>query len=274
MKKLLTVLVLLAIVCFSSQAMAFVQGTDFYINNFYDYRTYDASHPDANVLNKRGGWQIGISIFGPEMAAETHHVVIYGLNEAGVIERLTRINKADVYGWLGDTMHDYILFEGVDHTLCWTYEIQLYRANGTLIEVDLGDGILRNIIPVFPIVKDAPLPSICKIKKMAIMKNGDLKMRFTAPYHPDAAHIRIRIFDDSGNGLWETRINQPYEIVKKDGTVIPDKVRVLDIPAEYAGHPGRIEYRTTAISPQPGYDYHYMIRGITYFKLPELEEVE
>jgi len=268
MKALQILFIVLLSVFVAVPSMAFVQGQDFYINNFYDYRTYDASHPDANIQNKRGGWQIGISIFDPEMAAQTDHVVITGRNEAGDAERTTRIDKADVYDWLSDgTMHDYILFEGVDHTLCWTYEVQVFKADGTLIEIDLGDGILGDIIPVFPIAKDAPLPAVCKIKKMAIMRNGELKMKFTAPYHMDVNHIRIRLFDDAGNGLWQARIDPPFEIVKNDGTVIPDMVKYVGIPAEYVGHPGRIEYRTNGPDG-------YMLRGITYFKLPELEEVE
>jgi hypothetical protein len=71
-----------------------------------------------------------------------------------------------------------------------------------------------------------------------------------------------------GTGLdvdGQFKIFPPFQIVKKNGTIVPDKVILDNIPAKFVGRTGRIEYRVNS-------DTGVMLRGITYFKLPELEE--
>jgi len=231
-----------------NNAMAY-DGSSYWIANGYDVRSYDSSHPQANQQHTLGGWNIGISIFDPAMAAEVASATLVGSN-AGVPVTTFTFHQADVYNWLGDENHDYAAWIGASFNVQESYALTLFDANGVQID---------DVITIEPINTDLPLAPLCKIKKMAIMRNGNLKMRFTAPYDLNAQQIRIRIFDDAGNAIYQEKIDPPFEIVRKDGTIIPDKVKTF-IPAEYIGHTGRIEYRTNG-----------GIRGITYFKLPELE---
>jgi hypothetical protein len=264
MKKLLTIIVTLAMMCFAGQAMAFKSGTDFYVNNLYDYRVWDASHPEANTQHSLGGWQVGLSIINQAMQDEISHVQFTGYKNGNTV--VTTFNgPIDEYWWLGDYNYDYILFMGARHIVCDYYDIVIYKHDGSKMLVDLGGDFPTNTIMIAP-GRTNPMPPICQIKNMAIMKSGELKMKFTAPSATNVNQIRIRIFDENRNGIDEFKILPPFEIVQKDGTIIPDMVKTF-LPAEYIGHTGRIEYRTYG----DGVD---MLRGMTFFKLPELEVEE
>ena len=254
---------------FGIQAHAYEAGADFYINDMYDNRTYDSSHPEALVQNTLGGWIIGLTIIDPAMQAEIGHVQINGHNgdSENPITTLL-VNTPDVYQWIGGvTFNDYGTFIGAKFLLYDTYDIGIFKLDGTPMTI-VWNGEQTEWVTVMPGKTNAQ-PPICKIKKMAIMKSGELKMRFLAPYNLNADHIRIRIFDAAGNAIHQIIIQPPFQIVKKDGTIIPDKVKTF-IPAEYIGHTGRIEYRTNGIDGWGG--PWAMLRGITFFKLPELEE--
>lgn len=250
-------------------------GDDFYPNSMYDFRTYHESHPKFGLPNNSGSnWIIGLTVHNPAVWDSIGEV---NLIQDGTIEDMQytiRIDHAAVYPWGGQMFHDWsvwlnnLVMLPVDRT----FEITAKDNLGNPIVFNM-DGINQD--SVFANVDtDSPLPPVCKIKRMAIKKNGELKMRFTAPYdirqeEDRNVHIRIRIFDAEDNGLEHEmeRIYPPFQIVKKDGTIIPDKVKVTNIPAEYAGRTGRIEYRVNA-------DSGVLFRGITYFKLPELEDDE
>jgi hypothetical protein len=264
MKKLFTIVIMLAMVCFASQAMAlYTANTDFYTTNLYDYRTYDASHPEANIQHSLGGWYIGFSVANQAMQDEISHVQFTGYKNGNTV--VTTLNgPIDAYWWLGENSYDYVLFMGAKHVVCDYYEVVIYKHDGSKMVVDLGNG--PTDIGIITPGKTNQMPPVCQIKKMAIMKSGELKMRFTAPSATNVDQIRIRIFDENHNGIDEFRIYPPFEIVKNDGTIIPDMVKTF-LPAEYIGHTGRIEYRTNGTNVDK-------LRGMTFFKLPELEVEE
>ena len=251
--------------------MTYIIGQDLYENNFFDDRTYDQSHPNFGMQAHVGGWQVGITVFSPELAANISRVEIVGTG-GGHSEYTTIITKPDVYGWMGQTFHDYVMFMGTAFLVCDQYEIRVYDQAGELIAFTFdGDPhqVVHHVITVIP-GKGNLAPSICRIKNMAIKKNGEIKMRFTAPAHPDADQIRIRLFDEYGNGIYQQKIDPPFDIVQKNGNVIADMVKAL-IPPEYVGRTGRIEFRTKGADPYGG-EGSYTLRGITYFQLPVHEE--
>jgi len=248
-----------------------IVGEELWLNSFYDDRTYDESHPAAAFQHNVGGWQVGISVFDTDLANNISRVEII---TSGVT---TVIAEPDVYGWLGKTMRDYVIFTGVKHWVKDQYEIFIYdHADQIIPFIFAQDPSQEMHNSVFlETGKDNALPPKCKIKNMAIKeKTGQVKMRFTAPADPNVNHIRIRLFDADGNGVFEQRIkpdedggvdDSVFEIVKKDGTSIPERVKVF-LDSEWAGHLGRIEYRTIGTD---GEGYDYTLRGITYFKLPD-----
>ena len=248
-------------------ALTYTIDQDLYVNNFFDDRTYDESHPDFGMQAHVGGWHVGISVLKPELAANISRVEIVGTG-GGHSEYTTIVTKPDVYDWIGQTFYDYVIFMGTKALVCDQYDISIYDQNGALITY-IFDGdpnqFVHSVITVIP-GKGNLAPSICKIKKMAIKKNGEIKMKFTAPAHPDADHIRVRLFDENGNGIYSQKIFPPFEIVRKNGDVIADIVKVF-IPAEHIGRTGRIEFRTKGANPYGG-EGSYMLRGITYFQLP------
>ncbi len=56
-----------------------------------------------------GGWQVGITALNPELAGNISRVEIVGTG-GGHSEYTTIITKPDVYGWMGQTVHDYAIF--------------------------------------------------------------------------------------------------------------------------------------------------------------------
>lgn len=69
------------------------------------------------------------------------------------------------------------------------------------------------------------------------------------------------MYDAAGTGAEAGyRYDPPYQIVKEDGTIVPDKMKVF-LPAGYTGRIARIDYRIIK-------DNEPYIRGCTYFVLP------
>ncbi len=256
-----------------------VIGNDAYPNAMYDYRTYHESHPLSGLPNNTGSnWVIGLTVHNPDAYGLINKGTIQASDTIEGLNYNVTINSPAIYPWGGDTFHDYSVWLNNLAMLpaISSFQFTAIASDGSPIQFD-DDGMLLDSLTL-PIDTDDPLPPICKIKHMAIKKNGDLKMRFTAPYDIRDSHIRIRIFDaeglgldyvDNGNGgnAAQIKLFPPFQIVKKNGTIIPDKVKVTDIPAIFAGRTGRIEYRVNT-------DTGFLYRGITYFKLPELEDEE
>lgn len=269
-----------AVMMFAVPAMALdlVVGQDFYINNMYDQRTYHESHPRSSLLGHPGGWIQGITIHNDDVKNSIGEVRLTVNNTLDGGKYVFSQTVPDTYPWGDKDFADYAMWNGhmvmVDQD---GLDIQAFDTDSSSINFKHWDGtLLGQTLTLTALFDVAPAP-ICKIKHMAIKKNGDLKMRFTAPYDirqegDHSVQIRVRIFNEEGTGLDTElpRIYPPFQIEKKDGTIVPDKVKVDNIPAEFAGRTGRLEYRVFYPGDTPMTEC--MLRGVTYFKLPELEE--
>jgi hypothetical protein len=147
--------------------------------------------------------------------------------------------------------------------LCdWTIRYGSHWYVGSPVHVSVWNDIGTEDILIAERTLELPTtparPPFCVIKKMSILKSGEIKMRFTAPYDTRDNHIRVRIFSEDGESLdHQIKIFPPYMRDEK-----PDELEIL-IPSDYHGRLARIEYRV--------FDDGYMSRGLTMFKLPEIE---
>lgn len=256
-------LLVAAMMATPAAALDLTIGQDAVVKNFYDVRTYHESHPASATPNDLGGWRIGLNIYDP-LAAEVGEVRLVG--DSTKVGAAFTISQTEpwVYPFLGKIYYDYSIYLGHKAMVSQPVEFQIFDLTGARMMFNLPDGTQTDSIFVFPSVT-AALPPVCKIKHMAIMKTGELKVKFTAPYDDRNSQIRIRVYNAEGNGAeTQFKYNPPYQIVKNDGTVVPDKMLVL-LPEVYAGRKARIEYR---VFEEDG----FMSRGMTFFKLPSLEE--
>ena len=228
-----------------------IASADCWVENSYDLRTYHASYPRSDLVNNPGGWLIGWAC----NADDTGYVIIETSEPttAGSTHSIT-FDNPNIYPWINMTLYDYTMRYGHRDLFGTSLEVKVFNKGG-------DQTVSRTITPSTTHAK----PPVCEIKKLAIMKTGELKVKFTAPYDERRSQIRIRVFSTEGIGaVKEFRYDPPYEVIKGNGDSKPDMMDVL-IPAEYSGHTARIEYRVHEAH------YVYMSRGITYFKLPELE---
>jgi hypothetical protein len=244
-------------------ALDLYQGQDFWgAENFFDIRTYHESHPGSASIHNQGGWCAGIVFVGQDAELVDKVHITTGPSLEGARTKVV-FKDPMVYPWLGDTMYDFSMWYGHRMTMGDNVEIRAFGKKNDPVIFNMEDGSIVNSLSVSPRV-DVANPPIPVIKHMAIKKDGELMVIFTAPFDTRDNHIRIRIYNAEGTGAEKQyKYFPPYEIVRNDGTIVPDKMKVL-LPAEYAGRIARIEYRTL--------DDGYMCRGITFFKLPEIEE--
>lgn len=265
----ISLILIFLVAFFATPAIAadLYQGQDFWgPENFFDIRTYHESHPECGNANNRGGWSVGIvfpeSGNGPSIVDSVE--IATGVSDEGAQHTIV-YDSPMVYPWIGEMNHDYSIWFGHRMMMGDPITITPKDADGNLIDLHMGDGVtVLNSFVVEPSI-DHALPPVPKIKHMAIKKSGELLVKFTAPYDVRNNHIRIRVYNAEGSGAeWQKRYYPPYQIEKKDGRILPDKMKVF-LPAEFAGRIARIEYRVYE-------DDGYMSRGIVFFRLPELEE--
>ena len=215
-----------------------------------------------------GGWKVGISLTDGTLADQIQSITVEGAKST------ITMTTPYCYELFGNYGCDYTSWLGHrDNADDEAFVVKGTAVDGSPINFVWPDGEISDQIPCIPDVY-VPRLNSCKIEYMAITKRGDLRVRFTVP--PDTAgrstHIRIRIIDPVTQAfLMQYRINPPYEIVRKDGTIIPDQIQFV-IPGEYAGYPARIGYRAYAphtTYPETG---DVMTRVVTWFTLPELVE--
>jgi len=237
-----------------------IANEDLYIDNMFDVRTYDSSHPRFGMMGSPGGWYFGLSIHNQEKAAQVSRVEI--ISVGGFTEQKHVITSPFVFGFLGQTLDMYSVWKG--NMVAPQYDIFAYDHNGALIQILFPNGDPANTI--FTEYSLAEVP-VAKIRRMAIKKNGQIKVKITAPYDARTNEIRLRIQDDDGNFIAQYKYfpesDGHYKIIRKNGTVVMDKLKVF-LDAQYAGHFARFEYRV--------YENGYMQRGITNFKLPSPQE--
>ena len=260
-----------------------VVNEDLWIDDMYDVRAFDATHPDFGLMNTVGGWNVGVSIPGYSGRAGDIgkvEIIAYGGATNG---QVTSMTTADSFGFLGDTLHAYDLWIGNRGLVSPKYGIRIYTHDGQIIPIQAPD---LNFPPadewfIYPETNYTVVP-VPQIRQMSITKNNGIRVKFTAPFDPRDGEIRIRILD-AGGFVAQFRANNldgltkdadgHYFFVKNDGTVVLDKVRVF-IPMEYAGMTARVEYRVKDATTHPEHlDYFYLSRGVTYFQLPAPEPV-
>lgn len=261
---LVAIMVMLMVVPAMAQNQQLILHEDFWgVDSFYDYRTYHESHPGSETARNHGGWIFGLTFDKPN-AKGIVGSVIYETSPSIEGHTMTvTVDNPMEYPWVGSVFHDYSLFLGHRIIMGSPITVTPLDKAGNPIDIILDEFTTVNSLTVTPSV-DHALPPICTVKRMAIKKDGQLMVKFTAPYDTRNNHIRIRVWDADNLGAEEQfRYDPPYEIHKKNGTIVPDKMRIL-LPGEYAGRQARIEYRVYE-------DDGYMSRGITYIVLPSLE---
>jgi len=252
-------------------------GNDFYYDNMFDVRTYDATHPNFGNINSIGGLTVGIDIINMDVADQISRVEIVSVG--GNIEQKIVLTSPDIFNFLGDPMHIYTMVIGSKFQTAPQYDVFVYDLNGVQAQFQNYDGTLAGSWSIFPDMEQV-LPPVTKLHKAVLTKNKGVRVKFTAPFDVRDGEIRIRIMD--ANGMIKqfrdrSDVNHPeylaglakdanghYFFTKKDGTVVLDKVKVF-IPVEYAGFDTRIEYRI--------YDGDTVLRGITTFTSPAPEPV-
>lgn len=240
------------------------EGDTWGLDTMYDQRTYHESHPGSQFASHLGGWYTCITIFGPNANLVDKVVMNFGPTRDGGVSTIT-FEEPSSYEWLGNVHNDYGFLNGHRGYISTNATARAYDHDGNLINFIHWDGTDLGTVLTASAPAETPVPSICKIKRMAIKRDGRLMVKFTAPYTEMNSQIRIRIMNEDGSaGIDQIRFDPPYQIVKNDGTIVPDKMKVF-VEGQYAGHIARIEYRKTD-------DTGFMTRGITYFVLPSLEE--
>ncbi len=238
--------------------LVLINWDDLYVSNMFDVRTFDPSHPRFGMMNSVGGWSVGIDIINQEKAAQVGRVEINSVG--GATEQKIVLTSPDVFDFFGTTLYMYDISFGNSSQLAPQYDIFAYDLSGAQIPIQFPNGEPANTIYT---EKNQIQVPVSKIRKMAIKKNGEIKVKFTAPYDERADQIRIRIQGDNGGFIDQFKYfpdtDGHYKITKKNGIVVMDKLKVF-IPAEHAGRTGRIEYRIL--------ENNYMQRGITWFQLP------
>lgn len=267
MQKLFVIftLIIALLVAAPAAALELNIGDDTYgLDIWYDYRTFHDSHPGHAVASPPGGWTSVLTVTNSDKAALLSRVELNMGTSVEGSEATIVYTKPSIYDWLGQTNYDYGIMNGNTSYLGQNITVSAYDLEGNpvmFVDNDAGT-TLPTISKTVPL--GTPMPPICNIKRMGIKKSGDLVVRFTAPEVDFNSQIRIRILDENGWAVHQEKYNPPYEIVKKDTTIVPDKMRVF-LPGKYAGFTARIEYRVYD-------DNGFMARGITYFVLPSIEE--
>jgi len=265
--------------CASSEWVLAANDWDFYEDNMYDVRAYDASHPGFGWINSIGGFTVGIDVVNDVIAEQISRVEI--ISVGGAIEQKIVITVPDIFGFLGQTLRTYAITIGAKHQVAPQYDVFAYDLNGNPIQFLDWQGALQDRWAIYTNLNQV-LPPVAKLRKAVITKNKGIRVKFTAPFDARGGEIRIRVYsEDYGSFIHQFRtkedVNHPHHLdglakddeghyffTKKDGTVILDKVKVF-IPMEYAGHTLRIEYRI--------YDDATILRGLTTFVLPAPEPV-
>ena len=273
MKKFFTAMVVVLAMVFVTPAMALdlIQGEHFWgPDSWYDYRTYDESHPMHGKVFNRGHWYVGFSLHGmdpstPFLVENIDYIKITTATtpEGGNIDYV--INDPLVYPWLGSTTYDYGMFIGHRMLLEAPMTISGMAKDGTPIVFHTWSEATGPVAETTMVTGIAaagqPNPPVVKIKKMMLRQDGSIRVKIQVPYDERFQQIRLRIFDEESLGAeWQ-------ETYKDDVIRFGRKGTNIYIPGEFAGRTGRFEYRTD-VEGSPNVMF---MRGMTYFKLPYLE---
>ncbi len=261
-----SILFILAAIMMATPAAALdlTVGPEVKVRNFYDLRTYHESHPMSAKIGNLGGWKVGLTVLGDKVDQVGEVRIVADPTIKNSVYSISQ-TQPWVFPWFGVDQNDYTMFFGHKAMIAQPFEFQAIDKGGDPVMFILSDGTPVTSLYAEPSLTAATAP-VCKIKHMAIKKSGELKVKFTAPYDTRNSQIRIVVYNPEGTGA-ETnfKYNPPYQIVKNNGTIVPDKMKVF-LPGEYTGRIARIEYRVFE-------DDGFMSRGITFFTLPSLEDL-
>jgi len=231
-----------------------------WLTNMWDKRSIDESLPNGGRVGSPGGWFMSLS--GPESS----------LGEVGRVEfigskRTIILGQGYPYHWLGSDDIGFNIWFGNITEADDSYVMQCYDKSGNLMDLVLnGSPIGTAYGPIEPHI-DLPAVPFVTVKRMRVRKN-DLMVKVAVPDDPAGRdiHLRLRIYEGQGTDrmIREIRYYPPFEIVKKDGTVIPNKAK-LSVPSEYAGSFARFEYRASNYNSDPILP---MARTVTWLTLP------
>ncbi len=257
LKMLNSLVVFLSIFCFALPAMAEApplcwvdDGTGYYpdpfeygdacvtIANMYDARYAHETAPHAQKL-QRGGWRLAAEFWN---GAATDQNVIFRNNDT-----------EDQFETSPSECYDYLFWNSCDADLWMGHNIDV-AGNWDII---IDDRVVANVTPDL----NVPILPVIKIIKMRVKQNGKPLVVFNVPFDLDPinSNVRLRVFTrDPVAIVWQGIYLPPYEL-STNGGVTKQRVRAV-VPAEYAGHLARLEYRITGA------------RSVLWFTLPKLEE--
>lgn len=190
----------------------------------FDAREYHESHPDANRMRQRGGWKL-ISEFYLFSDNDTPPYDIMFHNITTGTKLLS--SEYDCFNFLGQG------------DIC---ENSFWLGHNWNVEGDWEVSANGQFVGTFTPDMDIPKIPFVEIKNMKFAKDGNIVVSLLVPENTlEDTQIRVRIFDSGSNFLYQQKINPPYVTVQKNGTV-KDGVKAT-IPAVWAGHNARIEFR-------------------------------
>jgi hypothetical protein len=233
-----------------------LEQNDFSNETRIDLRHNDPSYlPYFNQISTVGGWEIGISIQNQEKAQQVREIRLVGSKQTIII------NEPDVYTYLGQVFHDYTAWLGHTVNSNDVFNVEGTDINGQPIIFKGSDGNPTTITcsPAMNVEK-GPVIEVLNTK---IQEDGDIVVKFSAPSDPRTPQIRVRLMgvDETGYYTFYTddKYFPPFQIVQKDGDIIPDKMKVI-IPASHPGTILRLEYRV--------YGDFGLVRNCTILTLP------
>lgn len=266
-KGMITMVLVLVLFAVPAMALDLFLGEDTYgPESWIDIRTYHESHPGSQTQYMRDGWYIGATVLNAKADDIAFAEISISGGKDGA-ESVIKITKPAVYPWGNELNRDFGAWLSHDAVIGPNVTYTMYGTDGNPVRFIHWD---ENVEPftslTLPCKQDAQVVQPPVVKHMRITKSGDMIVKVKVPFDLRDNHIRMRVFNADNTGLeYQEKIYPPYEIVKKDGTVIPDKIKIT-VPAEYQGRNARVELRV--------FEDSFMLRGMQYITLPSLEDEE
>ena len=208
------------------------------IANLYDVRYAHETAPHAQKI-QRGGWKLAAEFWNGTAASQ--EVIFHNIDTG---DRFIT-SPSECYGYLFWNSCDADLWMGHNNDAAGNWDIMI------------DDIVVANVTPDL----NVPILPVIKIIKMQVKQNGKPLVVFNVPFDEDPinSNVRLRVFTtDPVAIVWQGVYFPPYELLTRSGDT-RQRVRAV-VPAEYAGHLARLEYRI------PG------ARSVLWFRLPKLEE--
>jgi hypothetical protein len=260
------VLALMIAIATPAAALDLYLGQDTYgPETWFDKRTYHESHPGSSIQDMRDGWYAGCTVINPAKAALIEYALLQTSPSFDNSELRIFVDKPAVYPWMDEMNADFGTWLGHPASVGDNITFTMVATDGSPVRFIDHDGVTPLDLSSLTLKREALVVPTPDVKHMRILKSGELRLKVKIPYDLRDSHIRMRVMNADNTGLeYQEKIYPPYEIVKKDDTIIPDKIKIT-VPAEFQGRVARVELR---VFESDG----YMLRGMQYVTLPSLEE--